>query len=184
MWLPSTLVPGSAGLGPPLSLGAAWASPLLQGRVHGGTLPIWGQDPWSLEKAGSRRDAHKGARRLYCVGFHSRRMSRSWEGCFHPLMPSGVRDVMFVSKVCCCQFPATRPGKKRLGRGGTSPSLGRLWGGVAHLPTQPWTHCQPPTPGCSLKAPALLHSPYPFTAPLRGLCVGTPLLARGSAHPG
>ena len=35
VWLPGTLAPGSAGLGPALSLAAPWASPLLQGRVHG-----------------------------------------------------------------------------------------------------------------------------------------------------
>lgn len=180
VWLPSTLVPGSAGLGPPLSLAAAWASPLLQGRVHGAAW--WGQDPWSLEKAGSRM--RTSARRLYCVGFHmknERVLGRLFSST-HAL-ESGMSCSFPRSAVVNSQPQAW---KEEAGTRWDRAPLGRLWGGVLT--------CLPSPGGLTANLPPLVFSkgaciapqPLPLsTAPLptRGLCVGTPLLAQGLSPP-
>lgn len=182
VWLPGTLAPGSAGLGPALSLAAPWASPLLQGRVHGAAWS--GRDPWSLEKADSRTCTS--ARRLYCVGFHmknERILGRLFSST-HAL-ESGMSCSFPRSAVVNSQPQAWR--EKAGTRQDRAPLLGGS--GEGSLPAYPALGDSLPTslPWCSLKVPTSLPSSYPSARPLClhvGSVSGRHCLHRGSAHPG
>lgn len=159
------------------SLAAAWASPLLQGRVRG--LPGGGRTHGLWRRPA--RGCAQAQERLYCVGFHMKGERVLGEGCFSSLC-LGVRDVMFCFQVCCCQFPY-KPGKKRLGRGGTGPlSWEALGGSLPAYPALGDSANLPPW--CSLEGACI--APQPLPPQPRPLCLhvgsmGRPACTGGSA---
>ena len=187
VWLPGIPVPGSTGFGPPLSLAAPWASPLLQGRVHGAAW--WGRDPWSLEKAVMGRQGSSmctSSRRLYCVGFHMKN---------ERVLGRLFSSTRALESGMSCSFPRPavvnpQPQAWRE-EAGTRQNRAPLLGGSGEgsLPAFPALGDSLPAslPRCSLKAPASRPSPCPSARPLClhvGSVSGHHCWHRGSARSG
>lgn len=176
MWLPGIPVPEVPALVHPKVSAVPWASPLLQGGVHGAAW--WGRDPWSLGKAvmggeGSRMCTS--VRRLYCVGFHakSERVLGRLFSSTHAL-ESGMSCSFLRPAVVNSQPQAWRE------EAGTRRDRARLLGvsGEGSLPAFPALGDSLPASlaRCSLKVPPSLCSPCPSARPLclhMAACRGT-----------
>lgn len=176
VWLPGIPVPEVPALVHPKVSAVPWASPLLQGGVHGAAW--WGRDPWSLGKAvmggeGSRMCTS--VRRLYCVGFHakSERVLGRLFSSTHAL-ESGMSCSFLRPAVVNSQPQAWRE------EAGTRRDRARLLGvsGEGSLPAFPALGDSLPASlaWCSLKVPPSLCSPCPSARPLclhMAACRGT-----------